>query len=410
MQSRAVRGSLIVLGVLLSAAPASGGEESLGTVQLRGGYDANPTGLPGDPKGSAFITAGAAVAIGRDYVDGKVAFAGEGQHTEYALRDIAPSDRLKAALETEHDLDSGWTLRTSVRADNVTSYDTRALNIVGNVKLRPSDGVFLPFITGDLRYSTLNENNILYADFLPEPQKFVRATVIPGVAIVHSEKFEFGVSASISATRYADDGPLGLNRDNTRIQPFLFATYDGDDLDIAASVSRFDGRWSDPNFGNVRRTLYDVLLTKTFGGFKLDLRANRAVEDTTFPYVPVTLQTSAGIGLAYKVTPRFVLRTSAKTFRTDYLGVDLHSKTNAIGIGASFDFGDGWTVGLDAAWQRGTLIDGEPMTGSIVSLSLAKKFQLASLREKVSGVAAAHQAEAAPGWVWMPPPPHQPWP
>jgi hypothetical protein len=70
MQSRAVRGSLLVLGVLLAVSPASGEEESLATVQLRGGYDANPTGLPGNPTGSAFLAAGAAFAIGRDYVGG----------------------------------------------------------------------------------------------------------------------------------------------------------------------------------------------------------------------------------------------------------------------------------------------------------------------------------------------------
>src|SRR5690348_8999831 len=135
MQSRAVCCSLIVLGVLLAASPASAGEESLATVQLRGGYDANPTGLP-TGQGSAFVTAGAAVATGRDFVGGKVAFAAEGQHTEYQ-RAITPTDRVKFALETAHDLDTGWRLRTSMRADNTSSYDTRALNIVGNIKLRP---------------------------------------------------------------------------------------------------------------------------------------------------------------------------------------------------------------------------------------------------------------------------------
>lgn len=385
MQSRAVRGSFVALsivtsGLLLAAGSlASAEEESLGTVQLRGGYDANPTGLPGHPQGSAFITAGAAVAIGRGYVGGKVAFAGEGQHTQFASRDIAPTDRVKFALETEHNLDTGWTLRTSMRADNVTSYDTRALNVVGAVKLRPSDGVFRPFITGELRYSTLNETNILFADFMPEPQRFVRGTVIPGVAIVH-RRLEFGVSANISVTRYLAGGdPLGLNRDNMRIQPFVFATYKDDTLDISASVSRFDGWWDDPNIENVQQTLYDVSLAKTFGDFKLDLSAKRTAEDTTFPFVPVTLVTSAGVGLSYKLTPHVTLRTSAKTLRTDYPGVDLASKATAFGGGASYEFGEGWTLGLDAAYQRGTLIDGEPMTGGVVSLSLAKKFDLKSM-------------------------------
>lgn len=377
MQSRAVCGSILVLGVLLAASPASGGEESLGTVQLRGGYDANPTGLPGNPKGSAFLTTGAAVAIGRDYAGGKVAFAGEGQHTEFASRDLVPADRIKFALETEHDLDTGWTLRTSVRADNTTSYDTRALNVTGAVKLRPSDGVFRPFINGEAGYSTLNENNILFADFMPEPQRFVRGTATPGVAIVHG-KLEFGVSASISVTRYVGENPLGFNRNNIRIQPFLFATYKDDTLDLSASVSRFDGWWDDADIGNVQQTLYDVSLAKTFGDFKLDLSARRSVEDTTFPYVPVTLRTSAGVGLSYKLTSQITLRSSVKTSRTEYPGVALSSKTTAFGGGASYEFGKDWTLGLDAAYQRGTLIDGEPMTGGVVSLSLARKFNLKS--------------------------------
>ena len=385
MQSRAARGSIVAFSIaalgwtLVAGSPASGEEESLGTVQLRGGYDANPTGLPGRPQGSAFLTAGAAVAIGRDFVGGKVAFAGEGQHTEFASRDIAPTDRVKFALETEHDLETGWTLRTSMRADNTTSYDTRALNIVGAVKLRPSEGAFRPFIMGEVRYAALNETNILYDDFLPEPQRFVRGTMTPGIAIVHG-KLEFGVSASISLTRYLAGGdPLGLNRDNTRIQPFVFASYKDYTLDFSASVSRFDGRWSDPNFENVQQTLYDVSVARTFGDLKVDLSAKRSVEDTTFPYVPVTLVTSTSVGLSYKLTRQLTLRSSAKTLRTDYLGLDLASKTTAIGGGASYDFGEGWTLGLDAAWQRGTLIDGEPINGAVVSLSLAKKFDLKSL-------------------------------
>jgi hypothetical protein len=349
-------------------------------VQLRGGYDANPTGLPGNPKGSAFITAGAAVAIGRGYVGGKVAFAGEGQHTEYTLRGIAPTDRVKFALETEHDLDAGWNLRTSVRADNTTSYDTRALNVAATVKLRPSEGVFRPFVTSEVRYATLNETNILFADFLPEPQKFVRGSVISGFAIVHSDKFEFGVSASVSLTHYVNDAePLGFNRDNTRIQPFLFTTYKDDTLDLSASVSRFDGRWNDSNFEDVQTTLYDVSVSKTLGDIKLDLAAKRTAEDTTFPYVPATFVTSAGVGLSYKWTSQLTLRSSVKTSRTDYPGVDLASKMNAIGIGADYDIGKNWTLGLDAAYQRGSLIDDEPMTGAVVSLSLAKKFNLKSL-------------------------------
>jgi hypothetical protein len=381
MQSRAVRGSLLVLGVLLAVSPASGEEESLATVQLRGGFDANPTGLPGNPTGSAFLAAGAAVAIGRDYVGGKVAFAGEAQHTGYA-RGIVPTDRVKFALETQHDLDTGWTLRTSARADNVTSYDTRALSIAGNVRLRPSEGVVRPFLTAELRYTTLNETNILYADFLPEPQKFVRGTLTPGVAAVQG-KLEFGVSAGISLTHYIDnESLLGLNRDNIRIQPFLFAAYKDDTFDISASVSRVDGRWSDANFDNVRTPLYDVSIGKTFGDLKIDVAAKRAVEDTTFPYVPVILVTSAGAGLSYKLAPQFTLRASAKTLRTDYPGVDLASKTTAFGVGADYDFNEGWTLGLDAGWQRGTLIDGESMTGAVVSLSLAKKIALAQAAKR----------------------------
>jgi hypothetical protein len=380
MQSCAVRASILVLGVLLAAPPASGGEESLATVQLRGGYDANPTGMPnGGEEGSAFITAGAAVAVGRDYVGGKIAFAGEGQHTEYA-RDVTPTDRVRFALETAHDLDTGWTLRTSMHADNTTSYDTRALNIVGKVRLRPGEGVFRPFITGELRYTTLNETNILFADFLPEPEKFVRGTIVPGFAIVHSDKLEFGISASVSLTHYVNDAdPLGFDRDNMRVQPFLFAAWKGDTLDISASVSRFGGWWDDANFEDVQQTLYDFSFSKTLGDFKLDLAAGRSVEDTTFPYVPVILVTSAGVGLSYKLTPQFTLRVSAKTLRTDYLGVDLATTMDAVGVGASYDFGKDWTLGLDAGWQRGTLIDGEPMTGAVVSLSLARKFNLGSL-------------------------------
>jgi outer membrane usher protein FimD/PapC len=87
--------------------------------------------------------------------------------------------------------------------------------------------------------------------------------------------------------------------------------------------------------------------------------------------------TAAAVGLSYKLTSQITLRVSAKNLRIDYPGVDLVSKTNALGVGADYGFGKDWTLGLDAAYQRGTLIDGEPMTGAVVSLSLAKKFNLA---------------------------------
>jgi hypothetical protein len=217
---------------------------------------------------------------------------------------------------------------------------------------------------------------------MPEPQRFVRATAIPGVAIVH-RKLEFGVSVGLTSTRYlGGEDPLGFRRNDKRIQPFLFATYSNDGLEFSASISRFNAKWDDPQFERMQQTLYDLSLAKTFGDFKLDLSTKRTVEDTTFPYVPVTLVSSAGVGLSYKLTSQLTLRTSAKTLRTDYVGVALASKTNAIGGSASYDFGDGWTLGLDAAYIRGTLIDGEPMTGGVVSLSLAKKFKLASADDK----------------------------
>jgi predicted porin len=142
-------------------------------------------------------------------------------------------------------------------------------------------------------------------------------------------------------------------------------------------VSRFDGRWGDANFANVQETLYDFSLTKTLGDFKLDLAAKRSAEDTTFPYVPVTLATSAAIGLSYKLTSQTTLRVSAKNFRTDYPGVELTTETTTFGVGASYGFAKDWTFGVAAAYQRGTLIDDESMSGAVVSFSLTRRFNLA---------------------------------
>jgi hypothetical protein len=413
MQFHAARGFVVAAGLLLATAlGAQAGDETAGTLQLRGGYDANPTGAPGSPPGSAFVTTSAAIALGRGDDTGKLAFAGEAERTEYSARDLVPSTRAKLRLEGETHYD-GWSLRAGARLDNTESYDLRAQNAIVSGKLTLAGDAFRPFIAGELRYATLNETNILFADFLPEPQRFVRATATPGVAIVHG-RIEFGASVALSSTRYiGDSDPLGFDRDNTRIQPFLFASYKSDGFDVTASVSRFNGTWPDRHFGRVQQLLYDLSLGKTFGDFKLDLAASRMVEDTTFPYVPVTLATRMGATLSWRAMPKLTLRASAKELRVDYLGLPLESTTTAIGLGAAYDCGDGWTLGVEAARIRGTLLDGEPMQGGVALVSLAKAFKLAAGEpdeKRWTALPPPIAQDTAPlgGNVSAPPLPHQP--
>lgn len=178
--------ALAVIVCLLALAPedSRADDVALGSVRLRGGYDANPQLLPGG-RGGAFAGVDAAFAMGRS--DGGVdsALSGEFQRADYATRGLAPAQRAKVTFDAQSDPFgepfAGWTLKSQSSAESVTSATTRSFDAVQSLRLSADGDGVRPFVVGELRYSRLNETNAILTDFLPEDQRFIRATAIPGV-------------------------------------------------------------------------------------------------------------------------------------------------------------------------------------------------------------------------------------
>jgi hypothetical protein len=366
-----------VCGLIALLWPVPGqGEEAawLASARLRGGYDANPMLLPGKGNGSAFGGVDAAFAAGHGDDDRRIGVTGEAQHVEFAKGGIVPSDRQSIALKAETEIGKGWSLRATTQATNVTNYNVRAFDAVATAKLRPDAGTVRPFLTTELRYATLNEPNAVLGDFLPEPQKFSRATAIPGVVLV-TDKFELGTSVNVSATRYTQEPDLfGFKRNNERVQPYLFASVKDQGLELSGSVSYLRGTWHDVDFSPVREVLWDVALSKTAGDLTVELSAQRGVEDTTFPVSPLTVVTSYSATLSYAATAALSLRVFARGLRTDYLDSPFTARTQAYGAGVNYDLGKFTTLALDVSRVTGRQIDGTETDGGVAMLSIGMKF------------------------------------
>jgi hypothetical protein len=366
-----------VCGLVALLWPSPGQSEEaawLVSAGLRGGYDANPMLLPGKGNGSAFGGVTASFAAGHGDDTRRLGVTGEAMHMEFAKHDIVPSDRQSIALKGESEIGKGWSLRATTEATNVTNYNVRAFDAVATAKLRPDAGLVRPFLTTELRYATLNEPNAVLGDFLPEPQKFSRATAIPGIVLV-TNKFELGTSVNVSATRYTQERDLfGFRRDNERVQPYLFASVKDQGLELSGSVSYLRGTWHDVDFSPVREVLWDVALSKTAGDLTIDLAAQRGVEDTTFPLSPVTVVTSYGATLSYAASAALTLRVFARGLRTEYRDSPFTARTQAYGGGVSYDIGKSATLAFDLSRVTGRQIDGTEAEGGVAMLSVGMKF------------------------------------
>ena len=362
--------------LLLSILPVQAAAEDVfvASLKLRGGIDANPTLQPGASRAAGFAGVDAAFAAGRGDDDARIGVVGDMQHTDYAVRGLAPAEHYKLALKAETALPDDWSLRSTTGAEVSRNYSLRSFDAVQTVRIRADGRIIRPFLTGELRYTTLNETSIVFGDFLPESQRFARATAIPGV-LLDFGKAKIGTSLNVSATRYLDEPDVfGFRRNNERVQPYLFFMFNDQGLDVFASISRLNGFWHDPDFSDVRQTLYEVSVGKKAGPFSLDISAQRSAEDTTFPISPLALVTSAGVTLGYQLDAQTALRGFARRQRTDYLDSPFYSDNMSLGIGVDRDLGNDMTLGLEIARITGTALGGEAVKGGVAMLSLSKKF------------------------------------
>ena len=366
--------SVAGLLLLLPAASLKASDVARGSVRLRGGFDANPRLLPGGT-GSAFAGVDGAFAIGREDGAMQAGLIGEMERTEYAAGSIAPSERYRLGVEAETTAIENWVLRSSSSIENTRTATVRSFDAVQRVRAGWTGGAVRPFASAEIRYASLNETNAILTDFLPDDQRFGRATVTPGVTAVLGGGAEAGASVSVSATRYTERLDLfGYRRDNERIEPFLFARYEGPGLSVSASVSRLYGRWHDVDFSDVRETLYDVSLTRTMGAWTLDLGAKRFAGETTFPISPVTISSAEFARLTFAPDDRWKLGVLGRTLRTAYLDSPWSADVLAYGVTASYALGGDWLVAAELLRINSTALNGEAADGGVVSLSLTRRF------------------------------------
>jgi len=348
---------------------------AVGSVRLRGGYDANPQLLPGG-RGGAFAGVDAAFAMGRS--DGGVdsGLSGEFQRADYATRGLAPAQRAKVALDAQGEPFDGWTLTSQTFAESVDSATTRSFDAVQSLRLSADGDGIRPFVAGELRYSRLNETNAVLTDFLPEDQRFIRATAIPGVKTAFGHG-ELGASVNLSATRYEIDPDLfGFRRRNERVQPFLFYRAESALVDVSLAASRLYGAWHDPDFSPVRALLFDLGLTLRSPNkhWRLEAVGRRSAADTTFPISPLTISELYSGTLSYDEPDRWRIGATARWLRTGYLDSPFSSAIVSYGLTGSYQVSSDWSVGADVLRIHASALNGERVDSVLTTLSLTRRF------------------------------------
>ncbi len=322
---------------------------------LRGGYDTNPQFSNGiGIGGSAFIGTDTALAAATREQGYSLGVAAEAGTTQYANPLASPTLTGKVILrgmigDDEANLSSVMTVA------DVNSYDLRSSDLVQSIRGEVKFGSVKLFTTVEGARTSLNQTNAIFQDFLPDPQQYLRGTVIPGISVT-SGKFEIGTSVNLSVRRYAQEfDDFGYRRDNERVQPFLFAKYSDKDFTASGSISQLRGTWHDVDFTNVNATLFEGNVNWRIHSVTIDLSASRRANETTFPISPITLDEIYTGKISWQVDPRLTLSSAVGYYVSQYLDSPFISRIVTYGIGVSHDLGNG----LDLTRAQGTLISGE---------------------------------------------------
>jgi hypothetical protein len=341
-------------------------------VGLRGGYDTNPTQAAAAVP-SALFGLDAAIAAGRDTPDYRAGIALEASRTEYTASGKASSERYHLAIEGANRDQNDVTIRSTTRVTATRNYDTRDFDATQGVRVQWIGGALRPFATFQAGYASLNETNAIFPDFLPRDLRYLRATLIPGIAYTFG-KAEIGASVNLSAARYLDTfDSFGFRRDNERVQPFLFFRYN-DGINVIATLSRFNGDWHDPVFSDVNATLYELTLSKTFKAVEVAFNLRRSVGETTFPLSPITISDEIGGRFTVKIDDDTSVTASVRRVKTAYLDSPFVSRALVYGIAASRNLGNGFMLGAEIDRVQAEPLGGADVSGVVAFVSLTSRF------------------------------------
>ena len=250
--SKVLLGAGVVLlwhSVVMGVAMAD--DEFVASVRLRGGFDSNPQFLPGlNPGRTGFIGTDTALAAGTKRDGYSLGVAAEAGTTQYTNPDMVPALSGKVVLRGLLGDDNASIASTTTIGDT-SSYNLRSSDIVQSIKGEMKFGSIKLFASVEGARSSLNQTNVIFQDFLPSPQQYLRGTLIPGISLV-ADKVEVGTSVNLSVRRYLEElDDFGYRRDNERVQPFLFARYASSDITAFGAISYLRGTWHDVDFTNV---------------------------------------------------------------------------------------------------------------------------------------------------------------
>jgi len=341
---------------------------------MRGGYDTNPQFSSGNGiGGSAFLGTETALIAGAKTGDTTLGIAAEAGTIDYANPRATPTRRGKVILRGSFGTDELRLSSTTTLAD-IDSYNQRSRDISQALKLEARVGDVKLFATAEGGRGSLNQTNAIFQDFLPRPQQFLRASIVPGISLVRG-KAELGVSVNVSTRRYVDElDDFGFRRDNERMQPFVFAKYDGDSVTAFGAISRLYGKWHDVDFSDVDRLLFEANLTWRAKPFKIDFLASRRASETTFPISPITIDTIYSAKASWTIDPQWTVLASLGYADTEYLASPFRARTLSYGVGVTRELDADLVWGLDLTRAQGTLISGARADALIVMTSLTKKF------------------------------------
>lgn len=358
--------------VLFVAAPGKAEDEFLASLRLRGGHDSNPT-LVRPARGAPLTGVDAVALIARETDRFTLSLSGEGTHTRYRNEAIAPAQgyRLRSNIESKGHAVS---LRSAATAGYLSNYETRSFDAEQSLRLRRAEGRLRPFASASLRYQALNEVSPVLGTFLPESQRFLRGSIIPGIALHHAT-LEVGMSVNLSATRYAEQRDLfGYRRDYECVEPFLFASYTGEKLSVFASLSRLIGDWHDADFSDVRRTMFELTVGYRDRPLELEFSASRHATDTTFPISPISIDTDISGKLTGHMNSATRIALSARMLEREFLDSVFRSTQISYGIEISRDIAENLTLAAELTQLRLRPIIGAPLEATVASLSLTRRY------------------------------------
>jgi hypothetical protein len=368
-----MRALLCVGCVLFFVSPGVAGEEFAASFRLRGGYDSNPLLAP-QGKGSPLITWEAAAAYGRDHGDWITGATGEASLTRYREEGLEPVQTYRLRLRLANKSQNDISLDATTTLAHLSNYDTRNQFANQRVHVQWAGGEVRPFVAGDLRLASLNELNVLLGNFLPEPMRYLRGTITPGVAYV-KDKVETGASIALSRTKYENKFDIfGFRRDNDRVQPSLYAKYADENLTASGSVSLLRVYSQEEFFTDVNAVLFELSLATKWNGWSGELSLTRTAEDTTFPVSPVTINTAFQAKIARELDSKTSAGIFGRVLHREYWDTPLYSRTRIAGIEIARDLNDDVRIAGEIGFAKSLLITGAEADGVIATIALTKRF------------------------------------